>query len=229
MLKKNDHVAVKLEREILSGVYKPGDRLPPERELAEKYQVSRSILRESIRHLAGLGLLRTEPQSGTYVTDYRKEASLEFLIYLLDNNETLDREIFQAVNEFREILEAGCAEKAALKGGPEKAVALRAILEEMKERREDPAALAAADYRFHACFVEQTENLALRILFNACKSVYLFYTEVFYGEEENAEVTFGQLERFIGAIARREPGEAAAALKEALDYGRDKVYRSLNL
>ena len=228
MLKKNDHVAVQLEREILSGVYKPGDRLPPERELAEKYQVSRSILREGIRHLSGLGLLRTEPQSGTYVTDYRKEASLEFLIYLLDNNETLDREIFQAVNEFREILEAGCAERAALKGGSEKAAALEAILEEMKEHRGDPAALAAADYRFHACFVEQTDNLALRILFNACKSVYLFYTEVFYGEEENAEVTFGQLERFIGAIARRDAPGAVAALKEALDYGRDRVYASLN-
>ena len=58
MRKKLDRATKTLEREILEGDYKPGDRLPSERTLSLRYGVSRSILREGIRHLAGLGLVR---------------------------------------------------------------------------------------------------------------------------------------------------------------------------
>jgi GntR family transcriptional regulator, transcriptional repressor for pyruvate dehydrogenase complex len=229
MNKKTDEVARKLEREILSGGWKPGDRLPPERVLAEKYAVSRSILREGIKHLAGLGLLRTEPQSGTYVTDYRREASLEFLVYLLDNNETRDPEIFFAVNEFREILECACARKAALRGGPGGAALLRRALEEMKKVQDNPVLLAERDFAFHACFIDMTGNLALRLLFNACRRVYLFYAEAFYRVPENRGVTFRQLELFIRHIAAKEPEKAEKALQTALAYGRDEVFASLDI
>ena len=229
MNKKTDEVAKKLEREILSGVWQPGDRLPPERVLAEKYQVSRSIIREGIQHLAGLGLLRTAPQSGTYVTDYRQEASLEFLIYLLDNNETLDPEIFLAVNEFREILECACARKAALRGGAEAAAQLRHALENMKLAADEPAALAERDFAFHACFIDMSDNLALRLLFNACRRVYLFYVEAFYRIPEHREHTFKQMEIFIGHIAEKKPVKAEEALQAALVYGRDEVYAALDI
>ncbi|MBU0934453.1 MAG: GntR family transcriptional regulator [Spirochaetes bacterium] len=229
MHKKTDEISKKLEREILSGVWLPGDRLPPERELAERYEVSRSILRESIKHLAGLGLLRTAPQSGTYVTDYRQEASLEFLIYLLDNNETRDPEIFMAVNEFREILETACARRAAQRGGQAAAAKLSVALADMKKEADNPAILAERDFAFHACFVDMSGNLALRLLFNACRQVYLFYVEAFYRIPEHREHTFRQLELFITQIAARNPEKAEKALQTALNYGRDEVYAALDI
>ena len=80
--KKSELVSLQIEKAILTGEFTPGVRLPPEREMAQRYGVSRSILRESVKQLASLGLVRTEAQSGTYVTDYSREASLEFLVYL---------------------------------------------------------------------------------------------------------------------------------------------------
>ncbi len=229
MRKKLDEATKRLERAILEGRYKPGDRLPSERDLAVEYGVSRSILREGIRRLAGLGLLRTEPQSGTYVTDYRKEASLDFLIYLLDNKEPLDPEIFQAVNEFREVLETGCAARAAARATPERVSELRAALDRMRREEGKPDRLAERDYEFHSLFIEQTDNLAMRILFNACKSVYLFYVRVFYADPENAPATFVQLEAFLDRFQDRNAEGAARALSVALDYGRERVYRALKL
>ncbi len=229
MRKKLDRATKTLERDILEGNYKPGDRLPSERVLSLRYGVSRSILREGIRHLAGLGLVRTEAQSGTYVTDYRSEASLEFLLYLLDNNEPLDPEIFRAVNELREILEAGCAARSAARSTPDRVRELRAALEALRAAEGDPERLAARDYEFHALFVEQAENLALRLLFHAFRSVYLFYVRQFYSEPENAPATFAQLERFVERVEAGDETGAASALSLALAYGRDRVYRSLSL
>jgi DNA-binding FadR family transcriptional regulator len=68
----NDHIAYLLEKEIITGVYKAGDRLPAERLLAQNYQTSRNRIREAIIRLVTLGLLRTEPQSGTYVCNYQR-------------------------------------------------------------------------------------------------------------------------------------------------------------
>ncbi len=228
MRNKLDSATKRLEREILEGRFRPGDRLPSERALSLRYGVSRSILREGIRHLASLGLVRTEAQSGTYVTDYRKEASLEFLLYLLDNNEPLDPEIFRAVNELREILEPGCAVRAAVRSTPERVRALRESLAALRSAEGSPEDLAARDYEFHALMVEQTDNLALRLLFHACRSVYLFYVRQFYKDPANAAPTFDQLERFIDRVEAKDETGAAAALSLALMYGRDRVYRSLD-
>ncbi len=229
MRKKLNTATKKLEREILAGTYKPGDRLPSERALSLRYGVSRSILREGIRHLVSMGLVRTEAQSGTYVTEYRKEASLDFLLYLLDNNEPLDPELFRAINELREILESGCASRAAARSNPERVRALRSALEALRAAEGDPEELAERDYEFHALFVEQTDNLALRLLFHAFRSVYLFYARCFYAEPVCASATFSQLECFLDRVEARDASGAAAALSLALAYGRDRVYRTLAL
>ena len=58
-----------LERRILEGSLKPGDRLAPERELAIEFGVSRPSLREAIQKLASKGMVQSRQGGGTYVTD----------------------------------------------------------------------------------------------------------------------------------------------------------------
>jgi GntR family transcriptional repressor for pyruvate dehydrogenase complex len=70
----SDAVASSLERRILEGSLKPGDRLPPERELAIELGVSRPSLREAIQKLASKGMVQSRQGGGTYVTD-RLESS----------------------------------------------------------------------------------------------------------------------------------------------------------
>ena len=64
----SDAVAASLERRILEGSLKPGDRLPPERELAIELGVSRPSLREAIQKLASKGMVQSRQGGGTYVT-----------------------------------------------------------------------------------------------------------------------------------------------------------------
>jgi GntR family transcriptional repressor for pyruvate dehydrogenase complex len=65
-----DKIIQQLKQLITTGQLKPGDRLPAERVLAEKLGVGRSYVREAIRKLEFFGLLKTSPQSGTYVSGY---------------------------------------------------------------------------------------------------------------------------------------------------------------
>lgn len=65
----SDAVAASLEKRILEGSLKPGDRLPPERELAAELGVSRPSLREAIQKLASKGMLQSRQGGGTYVTN----------------------------------------------------------------------------------------------------------------------------------------------------------------
>src|SRR5690606_7812443 len=78
-----DLAAAQLREAILSGVYAPGDRLPPERELAETLGISRLTLRASLSHLEAEGLIRARQGSGVTVLDYRTEAGVELLPHLL--------------------------------------------------------------------------------------------------------------------------------------------------
>ena len=227
--KKSEITAIKIQKAILDGRYSPGDRLPPERKLAEEYGVSRSIVREAVRHLSGIGLVRTEAQSGTYVSDYSQEASLEFLIYLLDNNETLNPEIFRSLLDFRELLEVGAAGTAAGLADEKFSDGLRTQLGKMKAEREDPLHLTELDFQFHRMIISRTGNIAFKLLFNACRSVYMFYAGEFYRQEHNIDHTFFQLERLIGAMDERDGPAASAIMKEALTYGRDSIYKSLGI
>lgn len=227
--KKSETVAIQIEKSILNGAYRPGDRLPAERDLAEEYGVSRSILREAMKHIAGMGLVRTEPQSGTYVTDYGKEASLELLVYLMDNNETLNPDILVSLLDFREVLETGAAERAAARGDTAFLEDLAAKLAAMSDARNDPVRLSLQDYAFHARIIEQTGNIAFRLLFNACRSVYLLYARRFYALVEHTDRTFGQLEDLIEAFRAGDPARAAAIMRSILTYGQESMYEDLNI
>jgi len=228
-VKKSELAALRIETSILQGAYKPGDRLPPERVLAETYGVSRSILREAMKHIASLGLVRTEPQSGTYVTDYGKEASLELLIYLMDNNETLNPDILVSLMEFRELLEIGAAEKAAARSDPDFIRTLKSRLQALAKGSDNPKVLAERNYEFHAAIITRADNIAFRLLFNACRSVYLFYAGEFYRVPGHLGYTLTQLEELIAAFEKGDTAVVSDIMRETLTYGRDRIYESLNI
>jgi len=227
--RKSEITALQIQKAILEGRYKPGDRLPPERSLADEYGVSRSILREAVKHLAGIGLIRTEAQSGSYVTDYGQEASLEFLIYLLENNETLNPDIFRSLLDFRELLELGAVERAAELSDPDFIDTLSGKLQLMREAASDVILLTERDYDFHRMIINKTGNLAFKLLFNACRSVYTFYAGEFYRIPEHVDHTFFQLENLIAAFERKDKSSAVAIMKSALSYGRTSIYESLDI
>lgn len=75
-----------LEHMILSGKLKIGEKLPPERQLAEMMQVSRAVVNSGISELEKKGFLIVKPRSGTYVADYRRKGTLDTLMSIMKYN-----------------------------------------------------------------------------------------------------------------------------------------------
>ncbi len=75
-----------LQHMILSGKLKIGEKLPPERQLAETMQVSRAVVNGGISDLEKMGFLTVKPRSGTYVADYRRKGTLETLTAIMNYN-----------------------------------------------------------------------------------------------------------------------------------------------
>ena len=112
--KLSNKIVRDIKQKILSGALRTGDRLPAERDLAEKYKVSRITVRHAISRLVYLGFLQTLPQSGTFIADFRKNASLELLVDIISSDEEVDKSILIELMEIRRIFESYCAGRAVI-------------------------------------------------------------------------------------------------------------------
>ena len=91
-----------LEHMILSGTLAIGEKLPPERQLAEKMQVSRGVVNSGLAELEKKGFLEIHPRSGTYVCDYRSKGTLDTLISIMNyNGGKLRRDEIRSILEVR--------------------------------------------------------------------------------------------------------------------------------
>jgi len=214
-----DKVAFQLERLVLDGELKPGDRLPPERELAERFNASRNGVREAIRRLETLGLLSTEPQSGTYVKDYLEEASFDLLVYLMESEEYLEPALLMDLLEYRHMLMTTSARLAAKRDPAGCSADLFRYCAEL-EATTDVAVAAELDYRFHSRIVKAAGNILFRSLHNTSRSVHLFYTRRFYSAPGTIADTAAQQREIATAIGSGDPEAAAQAVRTALEYGR---------
>ena len=107
-----DSIVAELEQMILEGSLQPGQKLPPERELAIQFQVSRPSLREAIQRLEARGLLYRRQGGGTYVQNALSKGIADPLFELLSTHPEAQYDLL----EFRHALEGICAYYAALRG-----------------------------------------------------------------------------------------------------------------
>ena len=150
--------AMRLIRErIASGAVAPNSRLPRETELAVDLGVSRSALREAIRALELVGVLRSRHGSGTYVTALSPR---DLLRGLDDNNALMSVDSAIELAEFRRVIEPAACAMAAERATAEQKAHIRALYEEM-EAVDDPAEYAKLDPRFHEAILEASGNSVL--------------------------------------------------------------------
>ena len=144
----SDKVAEQLTEAIVSKQLRVGDRLPSERDLGDKFQVSRTVVREAIRSLAAKGLVRVTSGRGVEVNDYGTGGVAASMRLLVRGHEGLD---YGKVNEVRTAMEVQVAGLAALRAGPEDVERLKQLCDE-HERSLEKGELQAAgelDFQFH--------------------------------------------------------------------------------
>ena len=201
-------VLEKLQSLIDAGEYRPGGRLPPERELAEKFSVSRPTIREAIIALEALGRVEVKVGSGVYVLESAMTSGqLDMTISAFE------------LTEARALIEGEAAALAAALISEPQLDELRQTLDDMAAESEDGELVSElADQRFHRIISEATRNAMLIAVIDELwfvrdnsPSVYDAYQSIC--ETDNSERQAEHREIY-DALARRDPVRARAAMHE---------------
>jgi len=133
---------------------KPGDKLPPERELAEKLSISRGSLREAFRVLESRGLIKSKPGGGRYIREIRKNGNnTENIILSLEKSSILE------LLEAREIFEVKIVKLAAQRATPEDIKSIERALNKMNEEEElKDDKKTESDTEFHLAIAGASHN-----------------------------------------------------------------------
>ncbi len=136
----------------------PGDKLPPERELAATMQVSRPSLREALRALAIMNVIEIRQGDGTYVTSLEPNLLMSHLDFVFALNDIAFLELFEA----RRILEPGLVEMAAKRITDEEIAQLEECVARSMEIVDDHEAFALADLEMHELIAKSAGNSILQ-------------------------------------------------------------------
>lgn len=215
-------VVTQIEELILNGILRPAERLPSERDLAERLNVSRPSVREAIADLEENGLLLRRAGSGVFVADVLGSAFSEALISLFSRHETA---VFDYI-DFRSDLEGLAAERAARYGTETDLKIIAEIADKMEAAHlaGDHTLEALLDVDFHTSIMEASHNV---VLLHMMRSMYeLLMRGVFYNRRQIYQVEstrnplFDQHKAINTAIQDRDPEAARVAVEAHMDYVR---------
>lgn len=149
-----EQVADYIEGLVDSGKVRSGDRLPPERELAETLHVGRGVIREAVKLLHARGLVTVKPGLGTYIAEMGQNYIAGHLgRYLRMSNQSLND-----LNELRQILEVEIAFYAAQRAQEEDLEQMRRAIMQMDEPGVSAERYIEADQSFHLALARSTRN-----------------------------------------------------------------------
>jgi len=157
-----EQVVSQVREMIRQGSLKPGNRLPPERELAKRLGISRASLRHGLQSLAAIGVLTSRHGSGTYIAEGPPALDSEPLQMLAHLHRFTPDEMFEA----RKLLEVGVASLAALHAQPEDLATMAEEISEMYATLDDPRQYLVHDIRFHRAVGAASRNPILAALVN---------------------------------------------------------------
>lgn len=218
---RRTELLARFEGEILSGRFGPGERLPPERELAEDLGASRPLLRAVLGELETRGLVKVEARRGAYVADWRKEGSIELLLSLFNfGGGLISPAILDGLLELRILFETETARLAALRRSEAELAAIETVVarERLLEYRE-PRDATILDYDFHLAVALASGNAIYPLLMNSFKRVYELVLDRFYADPGVLPEVFRLHKVLARAIEEADPAAAAATMREILVFG----------
>lgn len=204
---------------ITSGQLNPGDRLPPERKLAEKLGVGRSNVRDAIKKLEFYGILKTLPQSGTIVAGIGI-AALEGLISDVLKIEDSD---FASLVETRVLLETESAKLAALRRTDQDIKDIQEALDAYESKVKLNQQAVEEDLLFHLTIAEASKNTVLKtLMLIITPDIINNFIKLDVCKDGRFYKALDEHRIILEHIIAREPVAAAAAmrthLKDVFDY-----------
>ena len=218
--KLSQAVISQIEKLILRGILRPGERLPSERELAERLSVSRPSLRDAISQLQSSGLLSTKPGAGIYVSDVLGGAFSPALIDLFARH---DEAVFDYLS-FRRDMEGLAAERAARLGSDTDLAVVQTVFDKMEtaHTKRDAEEEAQLDAQFHMAIIEASHNVVMlhmmRSMYDLLRGGVFYNRQVMFKQKTSRSALLDQHRAINQALQARDPEAARATVEAHLSY-----------
>lgn len=209
-------VAQEIEALIVGSRLAPGDRLLSERELGERFGVSRTVIREAVRALAAKGLLLVRTGDGTYVQDRSQASAAEALGRLLRLAGLSSPGRAHAIYEVRRPLEIEIAGLAAARATAEDLAALARFVAAARAER-DQAAYVSADVQFHLALAAATRNQLFPALLDSVSGLMNAIRELGIAVDGSREEGCRHHQLILERVAAHDEAGARRAMAAHMD------------
>ena len=211
-----EQVIEQIKYMITSGELKKGEKLPPERELVEKFQVSRTSVREALRALQIIGLIESRQGGGNYIKDSFDDNLIEPLsmMFVLQNSRNSE------ILELRRVLEVETARLAAKNISDEELTRLKEIIDRMKDLPDEKENVVL-DKELHYVIAKASGNNLIMSILTAVSSLMDSFIkearEAIINKDENKSVLLEHHENMYIALKNHDEKEAGKVMKEHMN------------
>lgn len=211
-----EQVIEQIKYMITSGELKKGEKLPPERELVEKFQVSRTSVREALRALQIIGLIESRQGGGNYIKDSFDDNLIEPLsmMFVLQNSRNSE------ILELRRVLEVETARLAAKNISDEELTRLKEIIDRMKDLPDEKENVVL-DKELHYVIAKASGNNLIMSILTAVSSLMDSFIkearEAIINKDENKSVLLEHHENMYMALKNHDEKEAGKVMKEHMN------------
>jgi GntR family transcriptional repressor for pyruvate dehydrogenase complex len=213
-IRVSDEIVNQMKNLISEGRLKPGDQLPPERDLIKEFEVSRPTLREALKSLIAMGFLEVSPAKRPFVKSMISERMQDPLSLLI---KTDTQKIFDLI-EVRKAMEAWSAFHAAQRATEEDIERLQFIIKEMKSAFEKGLSWEKEDANFHLAIAQATHNTIQTHIMSTIYDLLRESVAKVFTDRAKVKKLLYQHHRIFSAIKNHSPENARDRTLEHLDY-----------
>ncbi len=204
----SDEILVQLTELILDGVYKPGEKLPTERELAVRFGVNRASLREALRRMEVMGMVYIRQGGGIYVQDYAAHAGIEFISFLVQNGIDLNKDLILDMAEMRIQVGNMMLRMAAKNMTEESAAALQKAFDDIVGAVPAQRQNGELDFAFYYEVAKAAKNRIFIFLMNTIRDVMSKVIGVYFEVADNPKTSVALYRDLLGALQNRDGDKA---------------------
>ncbi len=218
-----DKIIRQIKGLITSGQLEPGDKLPSERQLAERLGIGRSYVRDAIRKLEFYGILKTMPQSGTIISGL----GITALEGLISDVLAIEETDFASLVETRVFLEIHSASLAAQRRTADDLVALKKALLSYEEKLTKENFAVEEDLLFHLKIAEASKNKVLKsLMLIITPDILNSYSNLKVCNTDTVKKTIDEHRNILDFITSQDPIGVERAMKshlnDVLNYSRNR-------
>lgn len=205
-------VAQEIKKHIIKNGLRPGDKLPTEKEMCERFGVSRSSVREAIKSLQSLGIIKSKQREGIILRNLTPNAFVDYLTFGLQFGDATVGELVEA----RRIVEIGILPLAIDRAEPDDFEAMEYAVSAMEAAGDDLKAYATADEAFHRALIMASKNRALSMFGDVVTEFFAITLEGIENARVDRARISGEHKAIIAALKDKDLACAAAVLEKHL-------------